>query len=391
MPRYVYLDHAATTPLDPQVWQAMKPYCLDVFGNPNSLHLFGDEADEAVQQAKGDILHLLGAKQGKIVLTSGGTEANNLALMGIAQTYKHQGRHMVISAIEHDSVLSTCASLAKQGFTIHYVPADRTGRVRLDELEQALTEETILVSVMHANNETGVIQPIEDIGRLLQAKRLKQGTKTPFFHCDAVQTVGKIPIQVDEWNIDLLSFSAHKFYSPKGVGGLYVQKGIRLSPLLHGGGQEYGWRSGTQNVPGLIGAACALKQCQAHHDQDWQHYTALNHMMRETLESLPGIHLTVSAAYALPTHIHFRCERIEGQALMQELSKRGVAVSTSSACHARHWAPSHVMLAMGFSDEQAKQAVRISLGRNITKEDIHYVLNQIEDIVRTFRNSYVLS
>ncbi|MDQ0340146.1 cysteine desulfurase [Caldalkalibacillus uzonensis] len=391
MPRYVYLDHAATTPVDPHVWEAMKPYCLNVFGNPSSLHLFGDRADEAVHQAKREILHLLGANQGKVVLTSGGTEANNLALKGVAHMYQQQGRHIVVSAIEHDSVLSACTALEKQGFTISYIPVDSQGKINLYKLEQMLTEHTILVSVMHANNEVGTLQPIDTIGQLIKAKRLKQGTKTPFFHCDAVQTLGKIPFQVEEWGVDLLSFSAHKFYGPKGVGGLYVQRGVRLSPLLHGGGQEYGWRSGTQNVPGLIGTAYALKQSHERQPEDWNRYVKLNTTIREGLQALPGIQLTVPASLALPTHIHFLCQQIEGQALMQELSKKGIAVSTSSACHAHYWAPSHVMLAMGYNDEQAKQAVRISLGRGVTSEDIHYFLQQIKEIIRTFRSSHALS
>jgi cysteine desulfurase len=384
--RFVYLDYAATTPVDPQVWKAMEQVAIEQFGNPSSLHLYGEQAEELAHQAKRKLLSLFGAQQGKIVLTSGGTESNNLALKGIARVYAHQGKHIIVSAIEHDAILATCHALEQEGFQISYLPVDRYGQIDLDVLASLINEQTILVSVMHANNETGTIQPVAAIGQLLQKKRVEQGTKTPFYHCDAVQTAGQLELQADQWGVDLLSVSAHKFYGPKGVGALYVKKGIRLVPLLDGGGQEYGWRSGTQNVPGLVGMAAALELSRQRLSQDREHYIALNAIIRSSLDSLRGVTCTVPVELALPSHIHFLCAPIEGQAIMQELSRQGIAVSTSSACHAKHWQPSHVMRAMGYDEEHAKQAVRVSLGRLVTEDDIHYFLHHLNKIMESFRS-----
>lgn len=390
MKNTIYLDYAATTPIDPDVWTQMEKVAFHHFGNPSSLHLYGEQAEELMEEAKSKLSYLIGARPGKVILTSGGTESNNLALKGVAHHYATQGNHIVVSAIEHDAILATCHTLEKEGLQITYLPVNQYGQVDLDALSAAITDQTLLVSIMHANNETGTIQPVKQIGQIIRHKRTEQGTQTPFFHCDAVQTAGQLELKVEEWAVDLLSLSAHKFYGPKGVGALYVRRGIRLAPLLDGGGQEYGWRSGTQNVPGLIGMVKALELARERLTADREHYVTLNKKMRSALKELPGVRLTVPAEYALPSHLHFSCEQIEGQAIMQELSRQGIAVSTSSACHAHHWQPSHVLKAMGYDDEQAKQAIRVSLGRLVKTDDIDQFLERLAGIITTFRSSKVL-
>lgn len=386
MRRYVYLDNAATTPVDPRVWEKMGTITKTFFGNPSSLHCFGEEAEEIMEGAKQTILQLIGAKGGKVVVTSGGTEANNLAIKGVARMYSAQGKHVVISAIEHEATLAACATLRREGFQVTQIPVDRHGTVDVEALASAIGPETTLVSVMHANNEVGTIQPIATIGQIIKSKREKFGSVTPFFHCDAVQTAGQLDLEVDRWGVDLLSLSAHKFYAPKGVGALYVRKGIRLTPLLDGGGQEFGWRSGTQNVAGLAAMAYALKLCREVKEKDRRHYITLRETIIGYLKQREGIFLTVPDPLSLPTHIHFRCVQMEGQLIMQELSRRGIAVSTGSACHSRHWQPSHVMLAMGYSEEEARQAVRVSLGRFVTSQDVEVFLSHLDEVLTTYRH-----
>lgn len=381
--RYIYLDYAATTPVDPRVWERMGAIAHHHYGNPSSLHCFGEEAEEIMERSKQTILQLIGSKGGNVVLTSGGTEANNLAIKGVAHKYAAQGKHVVVSAIEHEATLAACAALERDGFQVSRLPVNRHGEVDVEALAAAIRPETILVSVMHANNEVGTIQPVETIGQIIKAKRESFGRNTPFFHCDAVQTAGQLELEVDRWGIDLLSLSAHKFYAPKGVGALYVRKGIRLLPLLDGGGQEYGWRSGTQNVAGLAGMAYALQLCREGQETEQQRYLSLRAAITRYLKQKEEVFLTVPDHLALATHIHFRCNRIEGQVIMQELSRRGIAISTSSACHARHHQPSHVMLAMGYTEEEARQAVRISLGRFVTSQDVEEFLAHLDDVLYT--------
>lgn len=389
--KYIYLDHAATTPLHEAVYEEMKPYYLNLYGNPSSLHLYGDRAEDCVTSSRKLIAKMIGAKEGKIVFTSGGSESNNLALKGITQKYKKYGNHIIVSAIEHDSVLSTCQHLEEQGYDVTYVPVNKYGQVNIDELSKALSERTILVSVMHANNEVGTIQPIEQIGSIIKQYRHAHNSKMPFFHCDAVQTVGKEKIEATKWGIDALSFSAHKFYGPKGIGVLWINRGLRIDTLIHGGGQEFGFRSGTQNVPGIVGATKALQLCYENRDTLNRHYESICSYTREKLEKIKGVTLSVPEKVCLPTHIHFICDKIEGQAIMQELSRQGIAISTSSACHARHWAPSHVMTAMGHSVDKTRQAVRITMGKDITIQDIDYFIEKLNGIINHFRTNITLS
>lgn len=388
--RNVYLDYAATTPLEPRILKTMEVFHMEHYGNPESLHHFGDRAEEGLQQARKLILQLLGAKKGKLIFTGGGTEANNLALKGIARRYQSEGRHIIVSAIEHDSVLNTCQALEQEGFRLTYLPVNKYGQVQVENVKQALTKETIIVSIMQANNEVGSIQPIAEIGQLISSMRQEQNKRFPLFHCDAIQTVGKQNISIEQLKVDLLTFSAHKFYGPKGVGGLYLNKRIQPDVLLHGGGQEYEWRSGTQNVAGIVGAAYALKLAHDLLDQWNTHYEQFNQKIRSALTDMEGITLTLPADKALPTHIHFRSEKVEGQAIMQELSRQGIAVSTSSACHAKHWQPSHVMLAMGFSEQQGHQGVRLTLGKNVSHGDVDYFIDHLKKILHTFHSNAAL-
>lgn len=379
----IYMDHAATTPVRPEVWEAMLPYFSTEFGNPSSVYSWGRSARKALDSARDKVAALLGASASEIVFTSGGSEGANLAIKGVAWADQNKGKHIITSAIEHHAVLDTVLWLETQGFEVTILPVDEYGLVDPAQVEAALRPDTILVSIMHANNEVGTIQPVETIGQIIKAKRESFGRNTPFFHCDAVQTAGQLELEVDRWGIDLLSLSAHKFYAPKGVGALYVRKGIRLLPLLDGGGQEYGWRSGTQNVAGLAGMAYALQLCREGQETEQQRYLSLRAAITRYLKQKEGVFLTVPDHLALATHIHFRCNRIEGQVIMQELSRRGIAISTSSACHARHHQPSHVMLAMGYTEEEARQAVRISLGRFVTSQDVEEFLAHLDDVLYT--------
>lgn len=384
----IYLDHAATTPLLPDVMESMIPFYLHAYGNPESLHQFGDHASDALEQSRIQLLHMLGDPEGKLIFTGSGTEANNLALFGICRKYKNRGNHIIVSATEHPSVLSPALQLEKEGFRVSIAPVDRHGIIDLDQLQRLINENTILVSVMHANNETGVFQPVEQIAEIIRSARDSAAKKTPFFHCDAVQTTGKIRYNTQNLGVDLLSFSAHKFYGPKGTGGLYLRRGVHIQPQLFGGGQEYGLRSGTHNTAGVIGMAAALKKSLDELESSRKQIREWNRMIRSSFEKIKEIHITCLPEHTLETHIHLRMEKVEGQAIMQELSKRGIAVSTGSACHAGKSDPSHVMKAMGYSDEEAHQGVRITLGKTNTREQIEYFIREMEDLVRYFKQMY---
>lgn len=383
--RWVYLDYAATTPMRPEVLTAMEPFYTTYYGNPSSLHWQGDIAVDALQEARSTIAQCIAAAPGEIYFTGGGTEANNLALKGIAKQYRPFGNHIIVSQIEHDSVLSTCRFLEEEGFRITYLPVGSSGQVCMDELQKCLTDQTILVSVMHANNEVGTIQPIEQIGSLLQNSR-KKGEKTPVFHCDAVQSLGKESVDVTKMKVDLLSASAHKVYGPKGVGFLYVRKGIRLVPLSHGGGQENGYRSGTENVAGIVGMAKAFQLAIGEQEATKRHLAKLRNHLVSGLEKINGVKITGISEQSLASHIHFRVEGIEGQAIMLECSRKGIAISTGSACHSGQWHPSHVLLAMGYSADEAHQGVRVSLGKDATEEDLDYFVEMLFIIVHRFQN-----
>jgi cysteine desulfurase len=375
----IYLDHAATTPTDPRVVEAMLPYFGDSFGNPSSIHSLGLETRTAVAEAREKVAGLIGAATDEIVFTSGGTEADNLAIKGVAQANAHKGRHIVTTRIEHHAVEESCRYLEKQGFKVTHVGVDKDGLVDPKEIEKAITPETILISVMHANNEVGTIQPIAEICRVAKSKGV-------YFHTDAVQTVGHIPAKVDELGVDLLAISAHKLYGPKGIGVLYVRKGTRIVSFMHGGGQERGLRASTENVPGIVGLGKAAEIAQAEMDAEAKHITPLrDRLINEILERIPQTYLNGHRTRRLPNNVNISVASVEGESLAVSLDLEGIAVSTGSACSSEDMEPSHVLTAMGVPVELARGSVRFSLGRDNTDADIDRVLEAFPRIVSRLR------
>lgn len=377
----IYLDYAATTPLDPEVLRAMEPYLRDVFGNPSSAHSFGEEARVAVEEARRKVAALIGAKEQEVIFTSGGTEANNLVLWGLTLAKGRREGHIVTSSIEHPSILETCRFLQSQGIDVTYVRVDRYGMVDPDEVRKAITSKTLLISVMHANNEVGTIQPIAEIAKVAKEAGIP-------FHSDAVQTVGHIPVNVDDLGVDLLSFSAHKFYGPKGVGGLYVREGIALSPLLRGGGQQRGLRSGTENVSGIVGLGKAAELAMRNLPHEMFRLRLLrDRFIREVFERIPGVHLNGHPTERLPGNVNLSFDRIEGETLVLNLDLEGIAASSGAACHSRHLEPSHVLLAMGMDRSLALGAVRFSFGRWTREEHIEELLGVLKRLIETLRRA----
>jgi len=377
----IYMDHSATTPLASEVLQAMLPYFSDKFGNASSLHRFGLEAKEALEESRGKVAALLGADPEEIIFTSGGTESDNLALKGIAyrSREKGQGNHIITTAIEHPAILETCRKLENQGFSITYLPVTREGLVDLEVLESAIRKETILISVMHANNEIGTIQPLEDIGKIAEEKDI-------YFHTDAVQTAGKIPIDVQEMELDLLSISAHKLYGPKGIGALYVRKGTRLDSIIQGGGHERNLRSGTENIPGIIGLAKAAELAQQDMMIESKRLLRLRDRLAGlVLDQVKDSWINGTMAERLPSNLNFGFRYVEGESLLMFLDSEGIAVSTGSACSSHKLEPSHVLMALGLPAEECHGSLRITMGRSNIKEDIDYVGSAIVEAVQRFR------
>jgi len=378
--RRVYMDHAATTPVDSLVVEAMLPYFSKYFGNASSLHLFGREAHEAMEAARQKLASLIGADRGEIIFTSGGTESDNLALKGVAHKNKEMGNHIITSSIEHPAVLETCQYLETQGFKVTYLPVDRNGVIQLSDLEKAITKKTILISIMHANNEIGTIEPVEEIGKIAHEHGV-------YFHTDAVQTVGKIPLDVKSMNIDMLSMSAHKIYGPKGVGVLYMRRGVRCDPIIHGGGHEGGMRSSTENVAGIVGLGKAAELAKERMAADIPYLTSLrDKLIKGVLESIPDSHLNGHPSKRLANNAHFRFAAIEGESLVMSLDAKGIAGSTGSACSSKKLLPSHVLLAIGLNEVEAHGSLRLTLGRENTDEDIDYVLNTLQEVVGSLRS-----
>jgi len=380
MNRPIYLDHHATTPLDPRVWEAMEPYGWEHFGNPSSLHAFGQRARQAVERAREQVAALLGAAAEEIVFTSGATEANNLAIQGVARSLADRGRHLITGQTEHPAVLEVCRALEKEGFVVTYLPVDRTGQVAPEAVAGAITDETILVSLMLANNEIGTLHPLADIGRLIRERGV-------LFHCDAVQAVGKIPCRVDDLGVDLLSLSAHKMYGPKGVGALYVRHRrprIRLAPLLHGGGQERGLRSGTLNVPGIVGLGAACELAGQVMAEEASRLTALRQRLWEGLRrELDSVHLNGHPTERLPGNLNVAFEFVDSETLL--LSLPHIAASSGSACSSESMEPSHVLQAIGLREELIRGSIRFGLGRGNTAEEIDCVVADVAEAVRRLR------
>jgi len=375
----IFLDHAATTPTDLRVVEAMLPYFSDSFGNPSSIHSLGLETRTAVAEAREKVASLISAAGDEIIFTSGGTEADNLAIKGIAQANAQRGKHIVTTRIEHHAVEESCRYLEKQGFKVTHVAVDQDGLVDPREVERAVTPETILISVMHANNEVGTIQPIAEISRVARSRGI-------YFHTDAVQTVGHIPAKVDELGVDLLAISAHKLYGPKGVGVLYVRKGTRIVPFMHGGGQERGLRATTENVPGIVGFGKAAEIAQAEMNAESKHVTRLrDRLIKGLLERIPQVRLNGHATKRLPNNVNISIASVEGESLAVSLDLEGIAVSTGSACSSEAMEPSHVLTAMGVPAELARGSVRFSLGKKNTDEEIDRVLEAFPRIVSRLR------
>ena len=379
MKRY-YFDYAGTAPTDPEVIKAMQPYFYEKFGNPSSLHYFGQEARKAMEEARSKTALFLSAKEEEIIFTSGGTESNNFALEGIAYANEKRGNHIITSAIEHHAVLEPSRFLEKHGFKITYVKVDEYGVVSLQDLKKAITDKTILISVMHANNEIGTIQPIKEISKIAKEKGI-------YFHCDAVQAVGHIPTKVDDLGVDLLSLSAHKFYGPKGVGALYVKKGTKIVPFLRGGGQEKHRRASTENVHGIVGLGKAIELCKDKMDKEAKEQILMrDRIIKEMQNKIDHIYLNGHPTNRLPNNVNFSVEYVEGESMLLNLDMLGIAASTGSACTSGDLEPSHVLLSIGRPHELCHGSIRFTLGRFTEPEDIDYLLEHFPKIVSKLRS-----
>jgi len=375
----VYLDNNATTKVDEEVVKAMVPYFSDYYGNPFSLHLFGNETGLAVTEARQTIADILKAKPSEIIFTASGSEADNLAIRGIAKAYKHRGKHIITSTIEHPAVKNTFIDLMEDGFEVTMVPVDENGVMILDEFKKALREDTILVSVMHANNEVGSFQPVEEIGKITKERKI-------IFHVDAVQTMGKVEIYPEKMGIDLLSFSGHKFHAPKGIGVLYKRDGIRFAKVITGGNQEGKRRPGTSNVPYIVGLAKALKMATENMKEEWvREETLRNYFEDEVSKRIPEIKINGKGARRLPGTSSITFKYLEGESMLLNLSLRGIAVSSGSACSSDSLQPSHVLLAMGVPAEYAHGTLRFSLSKYTTKEEIDYTIEALVEIIGKLR------
>ena len=375
----VYLDNNATTKVDEEVVKAMMPYFSDYYGNPFSLHLFGNETGLAVTEARQTIADILKAKPSEIIFTASGSEADNLAIRGIAKAYKHRGKHIITSTIEHPAVKNTFIDLMEDGFEVTMVPVDENGVMILDEFKKALREDTILVSVMHANNEVGTFQPVEEIGKITRERKI-------IFHVDAVQTMGKVEIYPEKMGIDLLSFSGHKFHAPKGIGVLYKRDGIRFAKVITGGNQEGKRRPGTSNVPYIVGLAKALKIATENMKEEWvREETLRDYFEDEVSKRIPEIKINGKGARRLPGTSSITFKYLEGESMLLNLSLRGIAVSSGSACSSDSLQPSHVLLAMGVPAEYAHGTLRFSLSKYTTKEEIDYTIEALVEIIGKLR------
>jgi cysteine desulfurase len=378
--RKVYLDNAATTPLLPEVYEAMLPYLKDIYGNPQSLHSWGDDAREALEEARGGVASLIRGDSEEIIFTGSGTESNNFAIKGLALAQQSKGKHIVASAIEHFSVLHSARSLEKQGFELTEVPVDKHGLVDPEEVARSIRDDTVLVSIMTANTEVGTIQPIGDISRVVK----KSGA---IFHTDAVAAAGTIPVDVDELGVDALSLAGNQFYGPKGVGALWVKKGVRIMPFLEGGVQEGGRRAGTENVPAIVGLGRAAELAGTEMKSRIEHLTAMRDKLIEGLPSrIEHSFLTGHPTQRLPGNASFCIEFIEGESMLMLLGHQGIAAASGSACTSRALKASHVLLAMGIPHEVAHGSLLFSLGMANTMEDIDYVLEVLPPIVDRLRS-----
>jgi cysteine desulfurase len=375
----IYMDYAATTPVDPRALKAMLPFFCQKFGNTMSLHSFGQEAKEALEESRQVIAGLIRAKPEEIIFTGSATESNNLALKGIVFANKKRGKHIIISQIEHPCVMESAGWLEKQGFKITRIPVDKYGLISPEDVRRAIKKNTILVSIIHASNEIGTIQPIEEIGKICREKGV-------LFHTDAAQSFGKVPINVNRMNIDLLTASSHKIYGPKGAGLLFVRQGTKIEPILHGGGQEMGLRSSTVNVPAIVGFAEAAKLCKREMKKEAARLTKLrNKLIKKVLEKIPGSHLNGHPKKRLPNNVNFWFDSVEGESVVLQLDMQGISASTGSACSSANLEPSHILLAIGLEHQQAHGSLRLSLGRWTKESEVNYLLKVLPEIIRNLR------
>ena len=375
----IYLDHNATTPVRSEVFDAMEPFFRDRFGNASSIHRFGQDARAAVEEARARVAGLVNARPGEIYFTSGGTESDNLAIKGTAYARRARGRHIITTNIEHSAVLNSCAFLEREGFEVTYLPVDEHGRVDPGQVEDALTDQTILVSIMHANNEIGTVQPVGEIGRITRARGV-------CFHTDAVQSAGKLPVDVEALSADLLSLSGHKIYGPKGVGAIYIRKGVEIEPTAHGGHHENDVRSGTENTVGIVGLGKAAELAAEERESEYRHLSG----MRDALEArirveIEGARVNGHPERRLPGTLNASFPGAEGESLIMNLDLAGIAVSTGSACTSGAIEPSHVLLALGRDPRTALGSVRFSFGRDNTLGDVDCVMGRLPGIVARLR------
>lgn len=375
----IYLDNAATTPVAPGVLDAMLPFFQDSYGNPGGIYSLSTAAKRAVNTARQTIADSLGAERGEIYFTSGGTESDNWALIGVAEAYRENGKHIITSAVEHHAILHTCKYLESRGFEVSYVGVDETGRVDMEKLRRAVRQDTILISVMFANNEVGTIQPVAEIGRLAREKGI-------LFHTDAVQAYGHIPIDVKEYGIDLLSASGHKLNGPKGIGLLYIGKNVKIHSFLHGGAQERGRRAGTENVPAIAGLAEAVRiAVQEMEQREKKERKLAGYLKKRIQEEIPLCHWNGAKENRLANNVNVSFDFVEGESLLILLDQRGICASGGSACTSGATDPSHVLLAMGFSPERARGALRMTLSDKNTKEEMDEVAEALKEIVSRLR------
>jgi cysteine desulfurase len=380
MSKVIYLDHAATTAARPEVVEAMLPYFTEKFGNPSSIYGFAAENKNVINNARDTIANALGAKGEEIYFTAGGSESDNWALKATADAYKAKGKHIITTKIEHHAILHTCKYLESQGYEVTYLGVDEKGLVNLDELEAAIREDTILISVMFANNEIGTIEPIKEIGEIAH----KHGV---LFHTDAVQAFAQVPINVDEYNIDMLSASGHKFNGPKGIGFLYIRKGLKLRSFIHGGQQERGRRAGTENVPGIVGMAKACELAIADMDKRIAKETELrDYLIGRLTSEIPYTRLNGHETKRLPNNINVSFQFVEGESILITLDMAGICGSSGSACTSGSLDPSHVLLAIGLPHEIAHGSLRLTLGYENTKEEMDYVADKVKKTIENLRN-----
>lgn len=377
--RRIYFDHSATTPVDRDVAAAALEYMTEKFGNASSIHAFGREARKAVDEAREKVAALIGATANEIFFTSGGTEGDNLAIKGVAFANRKKGNHIITSAIEHHAVLHTCEYLEKLGFTVTYLPVDEYGMVNPEDVKNAITDKTTLITIMLANNEVGTVQPVQEIGRIARERGV-------YFHTDAVQAVGNYPIDVQAMNIDLLTMSGHKFHAPKGIGALYVRRGVRIEAVQHGGGHERNLRAGTENVPGIVGLGKAAEIAKRDMDKKVAFLSKLrDRIISEVMTKIPHVKLNGHPTARLPGNANFSFLFVEGESLLLNLDLKGIGASSGSACTSGSLDPSHVLLAMGLPHEVAHGSLRVTLGKDNTEADVDYFLEVLPEIIDRLR------